>query len=42
MGAHGFWIGLIAGLTSAAILFAIRLKYIQKKGFEFQQIGESN
>lgn len=31
MGAHGFWIGLIAGLTSAAILFAIRLRYIQKK-----------
>ncbi len=30
MGAHGFWIGLIAGLTSAAILFGLRLKYIQK------------
>ncbi|WP_144207919.1 MATE family efflux transporter [Shewanella donghaensis] len=30
MGAHGFWIGLIAGLTSAAILFAFRLVYIQK------------
>ncbi|QLE85640.1 MULTISPECIES: MATE family efflux transporter [Shewanella] len=30
MGAHGFWIGLIAGLTSAAIMFAIRLRYIQK------------
>ncbi|QYK03058.1 MATE family efflux transporter [Shewanella psychrotolerans] len=29
MGAHGFWIGLIAGLTSAAMLFALRLKYIQ-------------
>ena len=39
MGAHGFWIGLIAGLTSAAILFAIRLKYIQKKGLLFSQIG---
>ncbi|GGP75344.1 MATE family efflux transporter [Shewanella ulleungensis] len=39
IGAHGFWIGLIAGLTVAAILFAIRLKYIQKKGFEFKQIG---
>jgi MATE family multidrug resistance protein len=39
MGAHGFWIGLIAGLTSAAILFAIRLKYIQKKGLVFSQIG---
>ncbi|MCC4831831.1 MATE family efflux transporter [Shewanella sp. 10N.7] len=32
MGAHGFWIGLIAGLTSAAILFAIRLRYIQTSG----------
>ncbi|PMG47412.1 MATE family efflux transporter [Shewanella sp. 10N.286.52.B9] len=30
MGAHGFWIGLIAGLTSAAVLFALRLIYIQK------------
>ncbi|MEI6859008.1 MAG: MATE family efflux transporter [Shewanella sp.] len=33
MGAQGFWIGLIAGLTSAAILFALRLRYIQKLGF---------
>jgi MATE family multidrug resistance protein len=32
MGAHGFWVGLIAGLTSAAILFALRLRYIQKRG----------
>ncbi|RTR33620.1 MATE family efflux transporter [Shewanella atlantica] len=32
MGAHGFWIGLIAGLTSAAVLFALRLRYIQKSG----------
>ncbi len=31
MGAYGFWIGLIAGLTSAALLFALRLKYIQGK-----------
>ncbi|CAM3971589.1 MATE family efflux transporter [Shewanella aquimarina] len=30
MGAHGFWIGLIAGLTSAALLFALRLKHIQR------------
>ncbi|GIU14681.1 MATE family efflux transporter [Shewanella morhuae] len=30
MGAHGFWTGLIAGLTSAALLFFIRLRYIQK------------
>ncbi|MEC4725196.1 MATE family efflux transporter [Shewanella sp. D64] len=33
MGAHGFWIGLIAGLTSAALLFALRLRYIQKRSF---------
>ncbi|PKG75280.1 MATE family efflux transporter [Shewanella sp. GutCb] len=32
MGAQGFWIGLIAGLTTAAILFAMRLRYIQKRG----------
>jgi multidrug resistance protein, MATE family len=38
MGAHGFWIGLIAGLTAAAILFAIRLRYIQKKGIIFVEI----
>ncbi|GGP60929.1 MATE family efflux transporter [Shewanella saliphila] len=39
IGAHGFWIGLIAGLTVAAILFAIRLKYIQKHGAKFQLVG---
>ena len=32
MGAQGFWIGLIAGLTAAAIMFAARLRYIQKQG----------
>ncbi|MCL2919210.1 MATE family efflux transporter [Shewanella litorisediminis] len=39
MGAHGFWTGLIAGLTTAAALFAIRLRYIQKTppGFHFAQ-----
>ncbi|MGZ9898536.1 MATE family efflux transporter [Shewanella gaetbuli] len=31
MGAHGFWIGLIAGLTSAAVLFGWRLKVIQQR-----------
>ncbi|WOT06792.1 MATE family efflux transporter [Shewanella youngdeokensis] len=31
MGAQGFWIGLIAGLTTAAVLFAMRLRFIQKK-----------
>ncbi|BDM64438.1 putative multidrug resistance protein NorM [Shewanella sp. NFH-SH190041] len=30
MGAYGFWTGFIIGLTSAAIMFAIRLRYIQK------------
>ncbi|QYJ77421.1 MATE family efflux transporter [Shewanella acanthi] len=30
MGAHGFWTGLVAGLTCAALLFFIRLRYIQK------------
>ena len=37
MGAKGFWIGLIAGLSTAAILFAIRLVVIQKR----HQIPES-
>ncbi|WP_025823434.1 MATE family efflux transporter [Shewanella marina] len=40
MGAHGFWIGLIAGLTVAAILFALRLIYIQKKGVKIEAIAE--
>ena len=31
MGAQGFWIGLIAGLSSAALLFALRLLVIQKR-----------
>ncbi len=31
MGAYGFWIGLIAGLSSAAVLFAFRLIVIQKR-----------
>ncbi|QYJ77078.1 MATE family efflux transporter [Shewanella sp. FJAT-52076] len=35
MGAHGFWTGLIAGLTTAAALFAIRLRYIQKAAPSF-------
>ncbi|MGB0895284.1 MAG: MATE family efflux transporter [Parashewanella sp.] len=32
MGAQGFWIGFIAGLTTAAILFAVRLIKVQKNG----------
>lgn len=31
MGAQGYWLGLIAGLTSAAILFTLRLRQIQKR-----------
>ena len=31
MGAYGFWIGFITGLTTAAILLAWRLKVIQKR-----------
>lgn len=29
LGARGFWIGLIAGLTAAAIMLSLRLRYIQ-------------
>ncbi|MCL1065661.1 MATE family efflux transporter [Shewanella olleyana] len=42
MGAHGFWIGLIAGLTSAAVLFAIRLRYIQTSGKLKAAISDSH
>ncbi|NKF52690.1 MATE family efflux transporter [Shewanella sp. WXL01] len=35
MGASGFWIGLIAGLSTAAVLFAGRLIYIQKNPKRF-------
>ncbi|ACJ29200.1 Multi antimicrobial extrusion protein MatE [Shewanella piezotolerans WP3] len=38
MGAQGFWIGLIAGLTAAAILFAMRLRYIQKNGVKLSSM----
>ena len=38
MGAHGFWAGLIAGLTSAAFLFGARLVYIQRKGIVFVEL----
>ncbi|MCG9696631.1 MATE family efflux transporter [Shewanella sp. Isolate11] len=41
MGAHGFWIGLIAGLTSAALLFALRLKYIQDRHLINQATAQS-
>lgn len=42
MGAHGFWIGLIAGLTTAAVLFALRLRYIQKRGFFKEAIVDAS
>ncbi|MBY5991540.1 MATE family efflux transporter [Ferrimonas balearica] len=31
MGAHGFWIGFLSGLSFAALLLQIRLKQIQKR-----------
>lgn len=31
MGARGFWVGFICGLTSAAIMLGLRVSYIQKK-----------
>ncbi|MFT2090760.1 MATE family efflux transporter [Paraglaciecola sp. 2405UD69-4] len=31
MAAAGFWIGFISGLTTAAVLLGLRLKYIQKQ-----------
>lgn len=42
MGAHGFWTGLIAGLTSAAALFALRLRYIQRKGVNFTLASQNS
>ena len=40
MGAQGYWSGLIAGLTSAAIMFALRLRYIQKNNIKITVIEE--
>ena len=34
MEAHGFWIGFILGLTSAAVMLGLRLKHIQTKSME--------
>ncbi|WP_298439980.1 MATE family efflux transporter [uncultured Ferrimonas sp.] len=31
MGAHGFWIGFIAGLSSAAVMLFARLKVVQRR-----------
>lgn len=41
MGAQGYWSGLIAGLTSAAIMFALRLKYIQKNNIKIEAIEDA-
>lgn len=37
MGPAGFWIGFIVGLTSAAILFVLRIRWIQKQPISFQE-----
>ncbi|KAB7688116.1 MATE family efflux transporter [Plesiomonas shigelloides] len=31
MGAHGFWIGFISGLTTAALLFLTRIRWLQRQ-----------
>ncbi|PKF48979.1 MATE family efflux transporter [Enterovibrio nigricans] len=36
MGAYGFWVGIIIGLTSAAIMLGMRLYWIRKQPVEFQ------
>ncbi|PSW05992.1 MATE family efflux transporter [Photobacterium lipolyticum] len=36
MGPHGFWIGNIVGLSSAALMLASRLRWVQHQGNDFQ------
>ncbi len=36
MGPHGFWIGLIVGLTTAAVLLVARLFWLQRKDDNYQ------
>ncbi|WP_028025479.1 MATE family efflux transporter [Enterovibrio calviensis] len=36
MGAYGFWIGIIIGLTSAAIMLGMRLQWIRKQPDSYQ------
>lgn len=36
MGAYGFWVGIIIGLTSAAIMLGMRLHWIRKQSDAFQ------
>lgn len=40
MGAQGYWCGLIAGLSSAAVMFAWRLRYIQKNNIKIEAIED--
>lgn len=37
MGPAGFWIGFIVGLSIAAILFVLRIRWIQKQPVSFQE-----
>ncbi|SIN87161.1 MATE family efflux transporter [Salinivibrio sp. ES.052] len=36
MGAHGFWIGIIIGLSSAAVLLGLRLRWLRQQPSDFQ------
>ena len=36
MGAHGFWIGFITGLSSAAVMLGLRLRWMHKQPEEVQ------
>ena len=36
MGPHGFWIGNIIGLSSAAVMLGSRLHWVQKQDNDFQ------
>lgn len=41
MGVYGFWIGIIIGLSTAAVLLGMRLQWIQKQPDQFQlNMGE--
>ena len=36
MGAHGFWIGFIIGLSSAAIMLGLRLRWMHRQPDDIQ------
>jgi MATE family multidrug resistance protein len=36
MGAHGFWMGFIIGLSSAAIMLGVRLRWMHKQTDDVQ------